>query len=374
MITSAQRAFQVLDTSTVPIDRAAGLIGRGGGGGGSGSLSSGLVKSTPVVSVENSDRQASPPVFFDNTYAEKSSYVKRQVSLIFSNIKNEHYVVENAKMQITGSKWIGIQQDEFVIRLYNINFAAFAKSINQGYKFITVKLGNDIVFRGTIKTINTGRENIIERALELKCLMKVTDLLSDMVSPITVNSSMNIWAVLTQVTGQGMTQGTVPDVVRSIRFPESKTFTGYRKTVIDDMIAMINNELNRTNNKTLPWVDYTMTQDGVINLFGASTITEILNMQPYTGLTDTPSISEDSVTFNSIYKTKLIPGRVVYIKNEYFTTIGGETAFVYGWDPNGFYVVTEVRYDLSNYPNKFVASCKARPLSKYNNFTASLRG
>lgn len=368
MITEAFRSLSIIDTSGVDI----GISSRPITGGGS-TLSNGTLKSPAVISEKNVAR-TNTFVPIVNEYATNAKYVLRALSINIANINNDSYELKNCKMQVSGSKFIGIQQDEFVIKLYNINFAAFAKSVNAGYKYITVKLSDDVVFRGTIKTANTGRENIVERALELKCLMKVTDLLSDMVNPITVNSSMNIWAVLSQVSGQGVTKGNVPDEIKSMKFDEEKTFTGYRKTVIDEMVSMINLKLNRANNKYLPWVDYTLEQDGIINLFGPSTITEILNMQPHTGLTDTPSISEDSVQFNAIYKKKLVPGRVVYIKNEYFTTLGGETAFVYAWDPNGFYVITEIRFDLSNYPHKFVLSCKARPLSKYNNFTASLKG
>jgi len=314
------------------------------------------------------------PVFAVNSYPEMSTYLNRKVSVTISNLAGESYILKQNKMSITGAKYIGIQQDLFTIKLNNINFAAFAITVNRGYKYITVHLEDKIVFRGTIKAINTGRESIVEKSLELKCLMKVTDLLSDMVDPITVNSSANIWAILAEASGQELLISEMPDDLKNLTFEDDYTFTGYKKDVVDDIIAIANNQLNRANNSHLPWVDYTYDQVGIVNLFGPYTIKEVLNMQPFTGLIDTPQISEDSISFNSIYKYKLVPGRVVFLDNALFKTLGNDSAFVYGWDPNGFYVITEVRYSLSNYPNVYTCSVKGRPLSKYNNFVSSLGG
>lgn len=314
------------------------------------------------------------PIFVENKYSRHSQYLLRTLNVFLFNAAGQGLEFKRCKMSISGSKFIGIQQDMFTIKMQNINLNAFAQAINMGHKFIKVVLEDVTVFAGTIKVVNTGRENIVERSIELKCLMKVTELLSDMVSPITVNSSANIWAILGEVTGEDPYVGNLPEELKDLTFDEEYTFQGYKKTVIDDIIRIANDKLSRSNNKNMPWLEYTFDQDGIVNLFGPYTITEVLNMQPYTGLLDTPKISEDSVEFNSIFKKKLIPGRVVKLDNALFKTLGNQSAFVYGWDPNGLYVITEVRIQLSNYPNSYKCSCKARPLSKYNNFVSSLGG
>ena len=319
------------------------------------------------------------------SYDDLSAYLKRELTITFSNTNNDSFTLSRNKMSISGSKYIGIQQDQFSITLQNIDYAQFATAINRGYKFIRVQVGDQKVFDGTIKSINTGRENIVERTIEIHCLMKVTDLLSDLVSPITVNSSINVYAILNEAIGKNITvnniQGNdqitisqIPEALKDIRFDKEYTFTGYRKTVIDDIIKVTNDLLNRTNNLQVPWVDYQYDQEGTISLFTPYTITEVLNVQPWTGLIDTPTVSEDSISFTSIYKFKLVPGRVVKINNALFRTLGNQSAFIYAWDPDGLYVITEARYELMNYNNMFKVSCKARPLSKYNNFTASLGG
>lgn len=275
-------------------------------------------------------------------------------------------MLKDCKIEMSGRKYIGIQQDMFSITVKNINLQSFAAAINSGYIYIRFAVDDRIVFAGSIKNINTARENIVERTMTLNCLMKVTELLSDMVSPITVNSSMNIWHALSLVDPYLVT--TAPDALKDLKFDGDYTFTGQKKTVVDDIIKVLNNQLNRINMRDLPWLEYEFQQDGTLSLFGPTDHIEVLNMQPFTGLTDTPQVADTEVTFNSIYKHKLVPGRVVKLDNALFSTSGSDSAFIYAFDEQGLYVITEVAYSFTNYPWAFKCSCKARPLSKYQNF------
>lgn len=336
-----------------------------------------VVYSSPTIDVDVSDDQ----------YANKSEYLRRPLKVELSNDRGNTYTFLGNKMSINGSKYIGIQQDQFTITLQNISFSRFAKAINNGYLFVRVYVGQDMVFFGKIKALNTARETVVEKTIELNCLTYVTDLLSDLVSPITVNSGANIWAILQEVAGidqsnigdtgtvrSNISTGGLPKEFENITFEEDRTFSGYKKTVIDDIIKVANDQLSRTTNTNLPWIDYTYDQNGIINLFSPYKPLAVLEMKPSNGLLDTPTVSEDSVSFNAIFKDKIVPGRVVKLNNALFRTLGNETAFIFGFDPQGFYVITEVRYSFRNFANEYTVSCKARPLSKYNNFTASLGG
>jgi len=329
------------------------------------------------------------PTVYEGEYTKKSNYLKRLLIIQLSNQAGDTYTFNGNKMSISGSKYIGIQQDQFTITLQNISFAKFAKAINNGYLFVRVYVGNDLVFFGKIKALNTARENIVEKTIEMVCLTYVTDLLSDLVSPITVNSGANIWAILQEVldvdqerigdTNQNtirtkMSNEFLPKEFENLEFEEGRTFSGYKKTIVDDIIKVANDLLSRTTNTNLPWIDYTYEQDGVINLFSPYVPLQVLNLVPGNGLIDAPTVSEDSISFNAIFKEKLVPGRVVQINNALLKTLGNNTAFIYGFDPNGQYVITEARYSFRNYANEYTVSCKARPLSKYNDFTASLGG
>jgi hypothetical protein len=329
------------------------------------------------------------PLIYEGEYTAKSTYLKRQLSIQLSNQAGDTYTLEGNKMSVAGSKYIGIQQDQFTITLQNISFARFAKAINNGYLFVRVYLGEVLVFFGKIKALNTARDNIVEKTIEMVCLTYVTDLLSDLVSPITVNSGANIWAILQEILDVDqerigdtteniirtkIAQGSLPEEFQNIEFEEARTFSGYKKTIVDDIIKVANDQLSRTTNTNLPWIDYTYEQDGIINLFSPYAPLQILNLVPGNGLIDAPTVNEAEVSFNAIFKEKLVPGRVVKINNALLKTLGNETAFIYGFDPNGLYVITEVRYSFRNYANEYTVSCKARPLSKYNNFTASLGG
>lgn len=329
------------------------------------------------------------PTTYEGEYTNKSAYLKRPLIIKLSNQAGDTYTFSGNKMSISGSKYIGVQQDQFTITLHNISFAKFGKAINNGYLFVRVIVGESLVFFGKIKALNTARENIVEKTIEMVCLTYVTDLLSDLVSPITVNSGANIWAILQEVLDVDqerigdttdnvirtqMAKGSLPKEFENLEFEEGRTFSGYKKTIVDDIIKVANDQLSRTTNTNLPWIDYTYEQDGIINLFSPYVPLQVLNLVPGNGLIDAPTVSEDSVSFNAIFKEKLVPGRVVQLNNALLKTLGNNTAFIYGFDPNGQYVITEARYSFRNYANEYTVSCKARPLSKYNDFTASLGG
>lgn len=325
----------------------------------------GVMNSSAVVSsLLNVDN---PIQLTNNKYTERSAYLLRDVYLILSNEAGESFIVKGCKITVNGSKYIGIQQDMFSITVKNINLQAFAASINNGYIYIRVIVDEKTVFAGSIKNINTARENVVDRTMTLNCLMKVTDLLADIVSPITVNSSMNVWHVLNEL-DPDLTV-IVPDAIKDLTFDDDITFTGQKKNVIDDIIRVLNNKLNRLNMKDLPWLEYELSQEGTLSLFGPTDHLEILNVQPFTGLTNPPRVQDVEVTFDSIYKYKLTPGRVVKLDNALFATSGTDSAFIYAFDEDGFYVITEVAYSFSTYPWAFKVSCRARPLSKYQNWT-----
>lgn len=322
------------------------------------------LKSSAIISSRINETY--PSIFDDSSYENKSHYLNRNLNILVSNVDGDSFTLEDCKIEVSGQKYIGIQQDMFTITLKNINLQAFAEAINNGYIYVRVVVANNVIFAGSIKSITTARENVVERTITLNCLMKVTDLLSDIVSPITVSSSMNVWHILNLIDNEMVIE--VPDEIRDIKFDKNYSFTGTKKTVIEDIIKVLNNQLNRMNMKDLPWLEYELRQDGTLSLFGPTDHIEILNIQPHTGLTDTPTVNDVGISFNSIYKKKLAPGRVVKLDNAYFSTSGSDSAFVYAFDEQGLYVVTEVAYSFSNYPWAFKVSCKAAPLSKYQNF------
>lgn len=305
------------------------------------------------------------------TNGNSSAYLLRELTVVISNVAGDSFIFRKAKMLVSGSKYIGIQQDMFTITLYNVDLPSLAIAINKGYTIIQVRLDDQPVFIGSIRNINTGRENIVSDVVELVCLNKVTELLSDMVNPITVDSSINIWNVLSSV--EPNLSSTIPDKLKTMKFDKEYTLSGTKRTVVEDIISIYNDNLSRFNIKDLPWIDYEYNQEGILNIFSPGTILEILSLEPRTGLIGTPRIGEGGLEFDAIYKYKLVPGRVVKLDNAFFSTLGGETAFIYSWDPQGLYVITETKTQLSTYPNKYSVSCKARPLSKYNNFVTSGR-
>lgn len=317
----------------------------------------------------NKDIAVFNPVYINESSQTNSQYLLRSIKVIISNPIGDSFILNRCKITVTGSKYIGVQQDTFNIKMYNLDLGALATSINNGYILVRVVIGNEVVFAGTIKNVNTGIEGIVNNGIELICLSKVTDLISDMVSPITVNSSMNIWSVLASMN----INVNYPLELKDMKFDKEYTFSGATKHTIEDIMKIINKQINRTNIKDLKWMDYTLEQEGIINIFSNNTgKKEVLRVAPHTGMLDAPIAKGDQINVNSVYRHKIVPGRILFIENKYFSTLGNDSAFVWAWDRNGLYVTTEVRYNFSNYPNTFRCSIVARPLEKYGSYVAGL--
>lgn len=331
------------------------------------------------------------------SYIEKSAYLKREINVLLFNAGNKNSVsFKKAKVSVGGNYFIGIQQDNFTIQLHNINYAFVAGLLAKGFRHIIVqiehfdingKLVIERVFSGEIRVINMGRSSAVEREIEFVCLKRVSDLMANMVVPLTMHSSANGWAIwdafeelqnniYLYYNGQNIAfDSEIKNILQNIYIP-NQAYSVQKSpiNIVEDLVGFANNYL--PINSGVEWLDFKLDtngdEKGIINLFSSRhNGIEILSIGPNTGLLDAPTISDTGLSFNHVYNSKLVPGRIIKLDNSLVTTMGGNTAFIWGWDPNGQYVITEVRCSLTNYPNRFTISCKARPYSKYQNFAAS---
>src|SRR5690606_18233265 len=92
---------------------------------------SSVIKQTGIIS--NTNVVINNPVFYSNEYSKRSSYLLRSLKVLLSNDKGDTFVLNRCKISVSGSKYIGIQQDMFTIKLYNLNLGALAAAINNKY-------------------------------------------------------------------------------------------------------------------------------------------------------------------------------------------------------------------------------------------------
>lgn len=325
------------------------------------------------------------------TYDERSAYLKRELVVVLFDKYYNNVAFRGSKITVGGSKFIGIQQDNFVIKLHNINYALLADALSRGYRYIRVQIEEKnkkaiIVFNGEIRMVNVGKSSAVEREVEFICLTRASDILANLVVPITMHSSMNGWAIKEALAvledsiyihyGEKINlRNNLDKDLDKILIKESYNAHKSPVEIIEDLVTLVN-ERKPIGPNAPAWFDYKLTasennSDGLFSIFSSNESIRALNIGPETGLLDAPTISDLEISFNHIYHDSLVPGRLVRLDNKWVSTMGNDSAFVWAWDPAHQYLITEARYSLENYPNRFTVSCRARSYSKYNRFTAT---
>ena len=325
------------------------------------------------------------------TYDERSAYLKRELVVVLFDKYYNNVAFRGSKITVGGSKFIGIQQDNFVIKLHNINYALLADALSRGYRYIRVQIEEKnkkaiIVFNGEIRMVNVGKSSAVEREVEFICLTRASDILANLVVPITMHSSMNGWTIKEALkvledsisTHCGQTISLCNNLDKDLdKILIKESYNAHKSPVeiIEDLVTLVN-ERKPIGPNAPAWFDYKLTasennSDGLFSIFSSNESIRALNIGPETGLLDAPTISDLEISFNHIYHDSLVPGRLVRLDNKWVSTMGNDSAFVWAWDPAHQYLITEARYSLENYPNRFTVSCRARSYSKYNRFTAT---
>lgn len=327
-------------------------------------------------------------------YDKHSAYLRRELNVALYNSSGSSISFKQAKVNVSGSKFIGIQQDNFTITLNNINYALLASALTKGYRYVRVFIEQpnqlpDRIFTGEIRMVNVGKSSAIEREVEFVCLTRASDLMANMVVPLTIHSSINAWSVwdalqeLKNVTwyqyGEVINiESEVEALLKDIKVPSDYSYSAQKSpiNIIEDLISLANEHVDPSS--PARWFDYKLTSTddfgsgGVINIFSQATGgLEVIEISPETGLLDAPTISDLEISFNHIYNPLIVPGRIIKLDNSWVSTMGADSAFIWAWDPNHMYVVTEVRYSFATYPNRFTASARVRSYSKYRNFTST---
>lgn len=323
------------------------------------------------------------------TYDEQSRYLRRKVVVMLSNKRTETVAFEDVKVSISGSKYIGIQQDNFTVKLNNIDYAYMADLLTKGYLNIAVVIREEgkhdtLAFRGEIRMVNVGKPSAIEREMEFVCLTRASDLLANMVVPLTMYSSFNGWTIKEALSNlqksielnYGETVNLVSKLdpeISKMRISEDYASRKSPVEIIEDLVSIANRNTS-IDPKSANWFDFKIEDDqngpgGLFSIFSDKNTPQVLHISPETGMLDAPSISDLEISFSHVYHPDLVPGRVVRLDNKWVSTMGASSAFVWAWDPEHLYLITEARYSFDTYPSKFTVSCKARSYTKYSRFT-----
>lgn len=290
------------------------------------------------------------------------------------------------KLTFSGNKYIGIQQDTFTLSIHNLALRSQLYALISNH-YIYIKFYCEpysfAIFSGEIRVVNTGMDSAIDRTIELICLQKASDFLANMLVPVTWSSSMNLWAVLEDLSSKRNTEThetvgsylslqCTPKVKASLQSTAlGKDYATTKATlsIIEDIVTIFNEKQTASNKLEFGLV--ASNNSSFVKLFNVGSESICYLVSPKSGLLDSPSVQDTGIQFNHVFRQELVPGNIVKIDNKYIGTVGGSTAFIYAYDQNGEYVITEVAYQFATYPNKYTCTVKARPRSKYQNFAAA---
>lgn len=271
--------------------------------------------------------------------------------------------LESAKLAIKGDKYIGMQQDSFTIVTYNIPPYLLADWVQKQEKNKVVVAVNRVpVFSGVITNLTSGSPDIVNYEVIMTCLTKTTTFLTSLVRPYSLPSSMNAYNMLKWMVGDGIE---VPKELENVYIDNDLHVSGNAKSDIEHLVESINSKLPGTN-----WIDIKY-HDDRIQLFSSGTkVEQIYKIDHESGLINVPTLSENGLSFNHIFRGELIPGTVIRIDNATLSTLGTNTAFLYTMDPNHNYVITHVSYNFQNYQGKeLLLEIEAYPYSKFKNWS-----
>jgi len=308
-------------------------------------------------------------------YDLASKYLLREWKIVLKNSTGKYSFEfgNKFKMTFSGTKYVGIQQDSMKITISNVNLLDFANAINNGCIYLDVIYNGIIMFTGMIKAINNKKSNVVERTIEITALVKTIEMLNSLVSPISLNSTMNYYDIINRLTSGRIATDLTTKVLLERQYSGNEfLIEGSRSDAINEIMKILNDAYQKNNPGT--YVAYSYDETGLLNIFSNESSSKLpyLYIKPETGMIDFPSITTDGVEFTHVFNTQyIVPGRRIKLDNNLFSVEGsGDTAFLWTFDPNGFYIITKVTYNFSTLPNNYTCNVSCFPESKYRDYIA----
>lgn len=270
------------------------------------------------------------------------------------------------KFEVTGEKWIGLQQDSYEVKLYNIPQKWIASYIEDNFINLLVKINDKFVFQGIIINVVGKLDNSLTYVNTFTCLRKASIFLASIVN-VSTSSSMNYYAILRNILGE---EGVNIDENLVNYFPDSEIdFSGDRKQVIEEIINMINSRFSE--DQTYYEIKYD--ESGYINIFDSkkSVNAKVYEISSETGMIGMPELSDNGLLIKHMYDDWILPGAIVSIKDpEFISTSNVTSAYAFMFDSQNLYTITHVNYIISTLTGQeAICEIEAYPYNKFQNWS-----
>lgn len=294
--------------------------------------------------------------------------------VIGDNSNNDNY-----NIRVTGTKNLGLSLDAGVIQISNVSYETIALIMNLKLYKVTIKVGYKS--SGTLFTIAKGEISYIQQKIRSRRDYELyITFASELVAGwsqnrinFSIRSGVNMydmfnWMFMQQGLSTDRTQisPALKNIVLENMFVNSGT-----------SVSIIEEAMNTYSNSTKGFIlDADSSEGKVISI---STLKDkkvlVINTNMINIANGNPTVTSDGLDISLFPVYNFMPGNILQIDNRIIDTSQGMTSqsgiqnnfntnFL---DPNGYYIITNIRYTFENRGDTFLFNCQAKALNTFKN-------
>lgn len=269
---------------------------------------------------------------------------------------------QSLNIDVIGTKYLAPLRDEFIISIYNLNYAEIIRLINQEFNEVEIYAGYKSssisrIFKGSIFYISNERESRETNIVHIICVNNLLNLYKSKLN-LTLNSGINMYAAINYVMKQaGVRNSNISEDFKRLFLQDVETVKGTSSSIVNDLLKndvryAIN--VDESQGATVSFWDLRRSNKRVVNVDEKKGM--IIN--------GFPTLTSDGLRFTSLPVFNYMPGDILLIENRLIdmsvtslseaqsTYLGAQlgTSEIEG---KGEYLVFKLEYNLSNYGRRF---------------------
>ena len=274
------------------------------------------------------------------------------------------------KVDCTGHKYLSASKDEFVVKIYNLDYAWIVKLIADGYDTIEIFTGYKSfhsepkrIFRGGILDISNDRD-LDTNVCVLVCTSVLVARQNSRLLNLTLKSGINMYSALKYIAKKAGIQN--PSISESLknRFTHDSIIVGGNTSSVFDQLSKSTDYLSTSSDSS---------EGAGLNIYSLSSkMSRLVEVTPKSGLVmGRPQLTSDGLTIEALPTFNFIPGDWIHIDdaliNFSFSSKSDaleQQSTLNQMDSSGIYIVWDIAYSLSNANGDFKQTlrCKSKSL------------
>lgn len=307
------------------------------------------------------------------------------------------------KVEVSGTKYLSSMKDEFLVSIYNLDYATLVKIVGNGsdvpgYNYIRIECGYKTInnghpikiFEGGILYASNDRSDFKQNKALLVCTSKLIAKNARSRLNLTLKSGLNLYVVYKYLCDKaGIQNAYITEDIKNMTLKEDMPLNG-------DILSLFDNTVNSTNglnanNILAVSTDSTSDANGTESTFNVlslfKTPKRAITIRASDGLliNNYATITSEGINFTALCTINLSPGDLIRMDNSLINVSFSNksdalkaTSTLIKIDENreadvdgtvyntlfGYYYVWEVKYNLDNTYGEFSQTviCKSRSL------------